>query len=118
MAKVEEKETKEKNNAFAVIETGGKQYKVSEGDVITIEKLPGEYKTGDKVVFDSVLMTDDGEKANIGEPYIEKAQVNAEFVEEGRNKKIAVMRYRAKSRHFKNKGHKQPHAKVRIVSIK
>lgn len=120
MVKTEEKKEvkkKQKTSTFAVIETGGKQYKLSEGDVITVEKIPGEYKKGDKIVFDSVLLIDDGSKIKIGEPYIEKAKVTGEFLEEGRAKKISVIRYRSKSRYFKNKGHRQPYFKIKIISI-
>lgn len=115
--KKQEKEN-DKKEGFAVIETGGKQYKVSKGSIVSIEKLKEEYKEGDKVVFDKVLLVDDEGKTLIGEPYIEKAKVTAEFIEEGRGKKIAVMRFRAKSRYFKNKGHRQPYTKVRIISLK
>ncbi len=116
MVKKEEKKL-EKPKTFAVIETGGKQYKVSEGDTITVEKLAGEHKEGDKVVFDSVLLVDDGKAVDLGDPYLKKVKVTAEFVEEGRAEKIAVMRYRSKSRYFKNKGHRQPYTKVKILSI-
>lgn len=103
---------------FAVIETGGKQYKVSEGSVIKIERLPGDYKKGDRITFDSVILTDDGSKINMGEPYLEKTKVLGEFIEEGRNKKVEVMKYKSKSRYFRNKGHRQHFMKVKIVSIK
>ena len=120
MVKTEEKkkvEKKQKPSVFAVIETGGKQYKVSEGDMVKVEKISGEYKEGDKIVFDSVLLMDDGAEIKVGEPNIEKAKVTGELIEEGRDKKIAVTRYRSKSRYFKNKGHRQPYFKVKIVSI-
>ncbi len=108
----------EKSNEFAVIETGGKQYKVSVGDVISIEKLPEDKKEGEKFTFDKVLLVDDGNNTTIGDPYIPEAKVEAEFQEEGKGKKIAVMKYKAKSRYFKNKGHRQPFAKVKILAIK
>ena len=117
MVKVEEK-TENSSKQFAVIETGGKQYKVSEGQTIKVEKLLGEYKEGDKIVFDSVILTDDGSKVSMGEPYLDKVKVTAELVEEGRNKKIEVMRYKSKSRYFRNRGHKQPFMRVKILSIK
>lgn len=103
--------------AFAVIQTGGKQYKVSEGDLIAIEKLPGEHKEGDKITFDTVLLKDDGKETTVGTPHIEGAKVEAKFVEEGRAKKISVIRFRSKSRYFKNKGHRQPFAKVEILKV-
>ncbi|MFP4022479.1 MAG: 50S ribosomal protein L21 [Candidatus Paceibacterota bacterium] len=112
--------TKEKNKVapFAVIETGGKQYKVSEGDVISIEKLEGEHSEGDKVVFDTVLLVDDGASVNVGEPYVKGSKVTAEFLEEGRGKKVSVTKFRSKSRYFRRKGHRQPYNKLKIVSIK
>ncbi|MCI5051113.1 MAG: 50S ribosomal protein L21 [Candidatus Pacebacteria bacterium] len=102
---------------FAIIETGGKQYRVSEGDIITIEKLQGDFSQGDKIVFDAVLMTDDGKSAQIGTPYLDGAKVTAELLEEGRSKKVTVIRYKAKSRYFKKKGHRQPFMKVKISSL-
>lgn len=102
---------------FNVIQTGGKQYKVAEGDVITVEKLPGEYKEGAKISFDEVLLTDDGTKTIIGDPVVKGAKVEAEFVEEGRAKKIDVIRYKSKSRYFKKRGHRQPFMKVRVTKV-
>ncbi|MDQ3014492.1 MAG: 50S ribosomal protein L21 [bacterium] len=103
---------------FAVIQTGGKQYKVSEGDTITIEKLPGDFKVGDKVTFEEVLLVDDGSKANIGAPFIKGAKVVGEFVEAGRAQKVMVIKYKQKSRYFKKNGHRQPFVKVKINSVK
>ncbi|MEX0931352.1 MAG: 50S ribosomal protein L21 [Candidatus Paceibacterota bacterium] len=103
---------------FAVIETGGKQYKVSKGDSITIEKLSAEYKKGDKVIFDKVLMVDDEKNTTIGTPYIDGATVEAVFEDEGRGKKVTVVQYKPKSRYKKTKGHRQPFAKVTISAIK
>src|SRR3989344_825077 len=68
-----------KTTEFAVIQTGGKQYKVKAGDSLKIEKLPGDHKKGDKIVFDKVLLVDDGENTSIGMPYIDGAKVEAEF---------------------------------------
>jgi len=102
---------------FAIIETGAKQYRVSEGDVIIIEKLQGDFNQGDKIVFENVLMTDDGKKADIGTPYLAGAKVTGELLEEGRSKKVTVIRYKAKSRYFKKKGHRQPFMKVKINSL-
>ena len=105
------------NKEFAIIETGGKQYRVSEGDILSIEKIIGEFQPGDKIVFDNVLMTDDGTSSKIGTPTLAGAKVHAELVEEGRAKKITVIRYKAKSRYFKKKGHRQPFMKVRITKL-
>jgi large subunit ribosomal protein L21 len=102
---------------FAIIETGGKQYKISEGDSIKIEKLSGENKEGDKIVFDKVLLLDDGKETKLGTPYISGAKVEAVFEEEGKNQKVTVIRFRAKSRHFTKKGHRQPFSKVKIAKV-
>lgn len=103
---------------FAVIETGGKQYQVTAGDVITIEKLPQDLSPGDRVVFDKVLLVDDGKNTTIGNPYISEAKVEGIFKELGRAKKITVIRYKQKSRYFKKNGHRQPFAKVQIEKIR
>ncbi len=103
---------------FAVIETGGKQYQVMAGDVITIEKLPEDFKAGDKVTFDKVLLVDDGQNTTIGNPYIAQAKVEATFKEAGRAPKIDVIKYKQKSRYFKKNGHRQPFVKVQIEKIK
>lgn len=103
---------------FAVIETGGKQYKVSAGDTIRVEKLSGAHKAGDKVVFDKVLLVDDGKNTTIGTPYISGAAVEATFEAEGRGKKVLVMKYKAKSNYMKRNGHRQPYAEVKISKIK
>ncbi len=102
---------------FAVIETGGKQYTVSEGDLVTVEKLSGVGKTG-SVAFDKVLLVDNGKDTTIGTPYIDGASVEGKVEAEGRARKITVIKYKAKSRYFKKRGHRQPFAKVRISKIK
>lgn len=103
---------------FAVIETGGKQYKVAEGDVVAIEKV-NELKEGEtKLVFDKVLLRDDGASTTVGSPYIEGALVEGVLEEEGLGKKIAVMKFKSKSNYFKNRGHRQPYMKVKITAIK
>ena len=89
---------------FAVIQTGGKQYKVSVGDVVKIEKIIGEHKVGDKLVFDKVLLVDNGKDTTIGTPYISEAKVNATISEIGRDAKINVIRYKQKSRYWKDRG--------------
>lgn len=103
---------------FAVIETGGKQYKVSVGDVILIEKILGEHEVGDSLTFDKVLMIDDGKNMIIGTPYITDAKVLGTLKETGRNKKIEVVKYKAKSRYYKNRGHRQPYFKIAITALK
>lgn len=106
---------------FAVIQTGGKQYKVSEGTLVSIEKIKTtgvEYKKGDKLSFDKVLLVDDGKDTTIGTPYIKGAKVDGELVEIGRARKVMVIKYKQKSRYLKRNGHRQPFFKVKITSIK
>ena len=103
---------------FAVIKTGGKQYKVSEGNFVSIEKIKGEYKKGDKISFDKVLLVDDGKDTTIGTPYIAVAKVDAEITEIGRERTILVMKYKQKSRYLRRNGHRQPYFQVKITSIK
>ncbi len=103
---------------FAVIETGGKQYTVSKGDVITIEKITGEHKEGDAVTFDKVLLVDDGKNTSIGTPYIPKAKVSGTITEIGRAAKVLVVKYKQKSRSgWKRNGHRQPFFKVKINAL-
>ncbi len=103
---------------FAVIQTGGKQYKVSVGDVVSIEKISDDLKVGDKVVFDKVLLVDNGKDTTIGTPHIKGASVNATITEIGRLPKVIVIKYKQKSRYFKKNGHRQPFMKVKIDSLK
>jgi large subunit ribosomal protein L21 len=99
-----------------VIKTGGKQYKVAKGDVITVEKI-ADAKKGDIVSFDQVLLASDGSKTTIGAPVIDKAVVKGEVIDAGRAAKITVIKYKAKSRYFKNRGHRQPFTKVKITEL-
>ncbi len=106
------------SGAFAVIKTGGKQYRVSEGDSIKIEILPGEFKVGDKVDFKEVLLTDSGSDTKVGTPTISGAKVSGEVVEIGRTDKVIAARYIQKNRSgFKKNGHRQPFFKVKITAI-
>lgn len=105
---------------FAVIQTGGKQYKVRAGAFVSIEKIKkdkGDYAKGDKLSFDKVLLVDNGEDTTIGTPYIPGAKVDAEIVEIGRARKILVVKYKQKSRYLRRNGHRQPFFKVKILSI-
>ena len=99
---------------YAIIATGGKQYKVSEGDIITIEKLGAE--TGEKVVFDQVLAVS-GDGMKIGAPTVSGATVEASVVAEGRGKKIIVYKYKRKTGYHKKNGHRQAFTKVKIEKI-
>jgi large subunit ribosomal protein L21 len=101
----------------AVIKTGGKQYVVSKGDVITIEKLAGEHKKGDTVTFNEVLLVDNGSDTTIGAPTIKGAEVKGTIESVSRAKKVEVVKYKPKSRYFKRRGHKQPIFKVKIDAI-
>ncbi len=103
---------------FAVIQTGGKQYKVSVGGSVSIEKIKGEFKVGDKLTFEEVLLVDDGKDTTIGTPYIKGAKVESEIVEIGRSRKVMVVKYKQKSRYLKRNGHRQPFFKVKITAIK
>ena len=99
----------------AIIVTGGKQYKVSEGDTIFVEKLPNE--AGDTVVFDQVLAVIDGDKATFGTPVVEGASVEATVVKNGKGKKIRIFKYNPKKGYRKRQGHRQPYTKVEITKI-
>lgn len=103
---------------FAVIQTGGKQYRVSKGDVLKVEKILGDYKEGDKVTFNEVLLVDNGKDTTIGDPFIKGAKVEAKLVEIGREAKVTVIHYKQKSKYFKKNGHRQPYFKVEVTSIK
>lgn len=109
----------ENKGGFAIIETGGKQYRVSVGDFVKIEKLKGgEYKEGDTLTFDKVLLVDNGsDVTDIGTPYINGAKVSATLIEIGRLPKVTVIKYKQKSRYFKKNGHRQPYFKVQIQKI-
>ena len=107
---------------FAVIKTGGKQYKVAEGDVLYIEKLVHE---GDEVVFNEVLLVANpdakgngaGGSAQVGKPFVFGVKVTAKVLEDGKGDKKMVFRYKSKTRQHKKKGHRQPYTKVQITKI-
>ena len=99
----------------AIIVTGGKQYKVSEGDVIYIEKLDNE--AGDTVKFEQVLAIIDGEKATFGTPVVEGATVTGKIIKTGKSKKIRVYKMKPKKNYRRTQGHRQPYTKVEITAI-
>ena len=99
----------------AIIVTGGKQYKVAEGDVVYIEKLDQE--AGDTVKFDQVLAVIDGEKATFGTPVVAGAKVDASVVKNGKGKKVIVFKYKPKKGYRRKQGHRQPYTKVTIGKI-
>jgi large subunit ribosomal protein L21 len=100
---------------YAIIKTGGKQYRVEEGQTLKVEKL--DVEAGDTVEFDKikVVSTEDGLK--VGQPNVEGAKVSAEVVEQGKNKKVIVFKYKPKNNYRKKQGHRQPYTKVKIKSI-
>ncbi|OHA17812.1 MAG: 50S ribosomal protein L21 [Candidatus Taylorbacteria bacterium RIFCSPHIGHO2_01_FULL_46_22b] len=106
------------NGEFAVIATGGKQYVVSVGTKVKIERLTGVYKAGDPITFDKVLVVDNGTETTIGNPYITGAKVIGRLEAEGRNKKVETIKYKQKSRYFVRRGHRQEYFLVKIESIK
>ena len=100
---------------YAVIETGGKQYRVQQGDVISVEKLGVE--AGEKVTFDKVLVVNDGEAVTVGTPCVEGATVGATVVENGKGKKVVIFKYKAKKDYRKKQGHRQPYTMLKIDEI-
>lgn len=100
---------------YAVIETGGKQYRVSTGDTIYVEKL--DVNEGDEIVLDRVLLVNQDGKTQVGKPYVEGAQVVAKAAKQGKQKKITVFKYKAKKNYKKKQGHRQPYTKLVIESI-
>ncbi|TSC67960.1 MAG: large subunit ribosomal protein L21 [Parcubacteria group bacterium Gr01-1014_72] len=108
--------TQEQKDAFAIIETGGKQYRVAAGDVITVEKLSAG-GAGEQAIFDKVLLVESGGGTEIGAPYLAGRSVSGSVVVSGRAKKVTVIRYKQKSRYFKKRGHRQPFTKVKIEKI-
>ena len=100
----------------AIIETGGKQYRVKEGDVVFVEKLP-EQEDG-KITFENVLAILDESDTKIGAPYVKGASVSAAIVKNGKSKKIIVYKMHPKKGYRRKQGHRQPYTKVQIESIK
>lgn len=100
---------------YAIVKTGGKQYKAAQGDVLVVEKLVGE--AGTAIVLSEVLMLVDGEAATIGAPFIKGASVTAEIVRQGKAKKIDAFNYKPKKNERKRWGHRQPQTHVRITGV-
>ena len=100
---------------YAVIETGGKQYKVNEGDTVFVEKLAAE--DGAEVVFDKVLVAGEGADVKVGAPTVDGAKVTAKVVKSGKSKKNTVFTYKPKKNEKRKMGHRQPYTKVEIVKI-
>lgn len=100
---------------WAVIKTGGKQYRVSEGEILNVEKLP--FEKNKEVVFGEILLVKDKERLLIGKPNLEKAKVKALVVDNFRDQKIRVLKYKAKSHYKRVVGHRQPLTRVKIIKI-
>ena len=100
---------------YAVIETGGKQYRVSPGQVIKVEKLPQD--AGASLDFDNVLMVADGETHTIGTPYVKDSKVTASVVEHGKHKKINIIKFHRRKHHMKHQGHRQNFTAIEITEI-
>ncbi len=101
---------------YAVIKTGGKQYRVKEGDVLKIEQLLAE--VGSTVDFNEVLMLTKDDKTTCGSPFLDKAMVSAEVLEHGRHKKIKIIKFRRRKHHMKSMGHRQNYTQIKITAIK
>ena len=100
---------------YAIVATGGKQYKIHEGETLKVEKIPGE--TGDFVSFDKVLMFSDGNTVNIGRPFLDNVVVKGHIVQQGKAKKIIVFKYKKRKRYRKKQGHRQQLTDVMIDNI-
>ena len=100
---------------YAVIKTGGKQYRVQQGDVIFVEKIDAQ--ADEQVTFEEVLLVNDGEATKIGTPVVEGAKVEAKVLAQVKAKKIVVYKYKAKKGERKKQGHRQPYTKVEITAI-
>ncbi|HHV16383.1 MAG TPA: 50S ribosomal protein L21 [Gelria sp.] len=101
---------------YAVIESGGKQYKVSEGTVLKVEKL--EAAAGDHLSIDKVLMISDGNgNVKVGNPLVKNARVEVEVMEQGRDKKVVVFKYKRRKKYRRKQGHRQPFTKIKVLKI-
>jgi large subunit ribosomal protein L21 len=100
---------------YAVVATGGKQYKVQEGQVLRVEKIDGD--VGAPVTFDQVLLFNDGENVNVGQPVLENATVSGHIVEQGKARKIIVFKYKRRKRYRRKQGHRQQFTAVKIDTI-
>ena len=100
---------------YAIIETGGKQYRAEEGKVLRVEKLSGQ--KGEAVVFEQVLLFNDGEEVRLGKPYVAGCRVEGKVLHQGRARKIIVFKYKAKKNYRRKQGHRQPFTEVLINKI-
>ncbi len=100
---------------YAVIKSGGKQYRVKEGQTLKLEKL--EIATGETINFDEVLLTSDGETINVGAPFVAGAKVTAEVIDHGRGDKVTIIKFRRRKHHMKRQGHRQWYTEIKITGI-
>src|SRR5262245_22753547 len=100
---------------YAVIETGGKQYRVQPGDTVVVEKLPG--KAGDAIEFDQVLLLSDDENVAVGRPLVEGARVTGQITEQGRDAKVIVYKFKRRKNYRKKNGHRQAYTSVKIDQV-
>ena len=100
---------------YAVIKSGGKQYRVQEGQTLKLEKI--EVATGETIEFDEVLLVADGDDVNIGAPFISGAKVSAEIVSHGRGDKVTIIKFRRRKHHMKRQGHRQWFTEIKIIAI-
>ena len=100
---------------YAVIKTGGKQYRVAKEQIIKIERLDGE--PGQSIDFEEVLMISDGGNIQVGSPLVSGAKVKAEVVEHGRSKKVEILKFKRRKHHMKRQGHRQGYTKIKITDI-
>ena len=101
---------------YAVIESGGKQHRVTEGEVLQLEKL--DAATGDKVEFDKILMVGEGDSVKIGTPYVDGGQVTAEVLKQGRGDKVTIIKFNRRKNYRRKQGHRQWFTEVKITGIK
>jgi large subunit ribosomal protein L21 len=100
---------------YAVIQTGGKQYRVTPGELVKVEKLPGI--KGDQVTFEKVLLTSDGETINVGNPFLSNAKVQCRIARQGRDRKILVFKYKRRKDYRKKQGHRQSFTLIQVGDI-
>lgn len=100
---------------YAVVASGGKQYKVEEGEILRVEKLPGE--VGAAVLFDRVLLFSDGQNVSVGKPYLENAKVQGRIMEQGKGEKVLVFKYKRRKRYRRKQGHRQSYTAIRVDQI-
>jgi large subunit ribosomal protein L21 len=100
---------------YAVIQTGGKQYRVAPGDEVRVEKLMGQ--KGDEISFDRVLLTSDGENVQVGRPFLENSKVLGRILHQGKDKKVVVFKFKRRKGYRRTRGHRQPFSLVRIENV-